>query len=149
MQREMELDNPGCGIQFGAIHANLPECDVIARWICEGQQSQISICKNDYGNGTAVYMSRMNNTSELVDLLVGFIKDLQHYTWGDFNSSGSTDIDDVMALVAYIFTQGVAPDVWNSADSNGDGAVDIDDVMALVGWIFQGEDTLKGGRIEN
>ncbi len=99
LARGAELDNPGCGIQFGAFRANIPKCKVIARWNCPGKLSELSICMNDYGSGHVAYMSRMNNNSALCGLLTAIIAKYREYVWGDFNSSGFVDIDDVTAIL--------------------------------------------------
>lgn len=60
------------------------------------------------------------------------------YVCGDANGSGGVDIDDVVFLIAYIFTAGTAPDPIESGDANCSGAVDIDDVVYLIAYIFSG-----------
>jgi len=57
---------------------------------------------------------------------------------GDANSSGEVDIDDVVFLIAYIFSGGQAPDPLCCGDANGSGAIDIDDVVYLIAYIFSG-----------
>jgi hypothetical protein len=58
---------------------------------------------------------------------------------GDANESGGVDIDDVVYLIAYIFSGGPppVPDVC-CGDANGSGGVDIDDVVYLIAYIFSG-----------
>ncbi len=62
---------------------------------------------------------------------------------GDANgSSGETpiDVDDVVYLIAYIFSLGPAPTPYAiaSGDANCDCAVNIDDVVYLIDYIFGG-----------
>jgi hypothetical protein len=60
---------------------------------------------------------------------------------GDANGSGGTtpiDIDDVVYLIAYIFSEGPAPTPYEvaSGDANSSCGVDIDDVVFLIAYIF-------------
>ncbi|MFH1891979.1 MAG: dockerin type I repeat-containing protein [Candidatus Zixiibacteriota bacterium] len=58
---------------------------------------------------------------------------------GDADGSGEVDIDDVVYLIAYIFSGGLppTPDVC-CGDADGSGEVDIDDVVYLIAYIFTG-----------
>ena len=60
--------------------------------------------------------------------------------WVCCDADGSTeiDIDDVVYLIAYIFSSGPAPDPYESGDTDCSGGVDIDDVVYLIGFIFSG-----------
>ena len=60
------------------------------------------------------------------------------YVCGDVNSSSALDIDDVVYLIAYIFSGGSAPDPLVAGDVNCSGSVDIDDVVYLISYIFSG-----------
>jgi hypothetical protein len=61
---------------------------------------------------------------------------------GDANNDGSTDISDVVFVIAYIFSGGAAPGECNTphgiGDANGSGDVDISDVVYLIAYIFSG-----------
>jgi hypothetical protein len=59
---------------------------------------------------------------------------------GDANASGAYDIDDVVYLIAYIFSGGPAPIPYAicSGDPNCSCGVDIDDVVYLIAYIFSG-----------
>jgi hypothetical protein len=67
---------------------------------------------------------------------------------GDANGSGypdpalGIDIDDVVYLIAYIFTGGPDPTPYATAsgDANCSGGVDIDDVVFEIAYIFTGGD---------
>jgi hypothetical protein len=56
--------------------------------------------------------------------------------WGDANGSGEVDIDDVVYLIAYIFSGGPEPVPYESGDANCSESVDIDDVVWLITYIF-------------
>ena len=55
---------------------------------------------------------------------------------GDADASGEVDIDDVVYLIAYIFSSGPAPEPYESGDVDCSGGVDIDDVVYLIAYIF-------------
>jgi hypothetical protein len=57
---------------------------------------------------------------------------------GDADASGAVDIDDVVYLIAYIFTGGPEPEPYESGDADCSGGVDIDDVVYLINYIFSG-----------
>ncbi|MBU1319123.1 MAG: hypothetical protein KKH67_07995 [candidate division Zixibacteria bacterium] len=60
-------------------------------------------------------------------------------TIGDADGSGGVDIDDVVYLIAYIFTGGPPPvEAVCCGDADGSGGVDIDDVVYLIAYIFTG-----------
>jgi hypothetical protein len=60
------------------------------------------------------------------------------YVCGDADASGGVDIDDVVYLIAYIFSAGPEPVPYASGDANCSGAIDIDDVVYLIAFIFSG-----------
>ena len=60
------------------------------------------------------------------------------YICGDATGSGDVDIDDVVHLIAYIFSGGPAPVPYESGDADCSETVDIDDVVWLIGYIFSG-----------
>ena len=56
---------------------------------------------------------------------------------GDADASGGVDIDDVVYLIAYIFSGGPEPlPEYCIGDADGSGGVDIDDVVYLINYIF-------------
>ncbi len=60
-------------------------------------------------------------------------------TAGDADGSGGVDIDDVVYLIAYIFSSGPEPIPGICCgDADGSGGVDIDDVVYLIAYIFSG-----------
>jgi M6 family metalloprotease-like protein len=68
------------------------------------------------------------------------IGDACEYICGDADASGEVDIDDVVYLIAYIFSGGPAPEPYESGDANCAGGVDIDDVVYLIAYIFSSGD---------
>jgi len=58
------------------------------------------------------------------------------YICGDADGSEEVDIDDVVYLIAYIFSGGPAPDPLESGDADCSGEVDIDDVVYVITYIF-------------
>jgi hypothetical protein len=60
------------------------------------------------------------------------------YICGDADGSWDVDIDDVVFLIAYIFSGGPAPDPYESGDADCSVGVDIDDVVYLIAYIFSG-----------
>jgi hypothetical protein len=60
------------------------------------------------------------------------------YVCGDADASGGVDIDDVVYLIAFIFSGGPEPVPYDSGDANCSGGVDIDDVVWLIAYIFSG-----------
>jgi len=55
---------------------------------------------------------------------------------GDADGSGGVDIDDVVYLIAYIFSSGPPPNPYAAGDVDCSGFVDIDDVVYLIAYIF-------------
>jgi hypothetical protein len=60
------------------------------------------------------------------------------YICGDADGSGEIDIDDVVYLIAYIFSGGPSPEPLLAGDADCSGDVDIDDVVYLIAYIFSG-----------
>jgi hypothetical protein len=60
------------------------------------------------------------------------------YTCGDADGSSAVDIDDVVYLIGYIFSDGIAPLPVESGDADCSGDIDIDDVVYLISYIFSG-----------
>jgi len=59
---------------------------------------------------------------------------------GDADGTEAVDIDDVVYVIAYIFSGGPAPDPVESGDADCSGGVDIDDAVHLITYIFSGGD---------
>jgi hypothetical protein len=60
------------------------------------------------------------------------------YFCGDADGSGGVDIDDVVFLIAYIFSGGPEPFPYENGDADCSGGIDIDDVVYLIAYIFAG-----------
>jgi len=107
------------GDQFGESIAGIGDidnddiCDVV-----------VGAAKNDFGGEDAGKVYIYSGKTALI--------------CGDANASGSVDIDDVVYLIAFIFSGGQAPDPYDSGDANCSETVDIDDVVWLINFIFSG-----------
>jgi hypothetical protein len=55
---------------------------------------------------------------------------------GDADGSGGSDIDDVVYLIAYVFSSGPPPEPLNAGDVDCSGDVDIDDIVYIIMHIF-------------
>ena len=57
---------------------------------------------------------------------------------GDFDGSGSINISDIVYVIRYIFSGGVAPIDIHGGDVNCDGSCDISDIVYVLAYIFSG-----------
>jgi len=64
----------------------------------------------------------------------------QSFLCGDVDDSGNVDIDDIVFLIAYLFSGGPAPSDLRTGDVNCVESIDIDDVAYLIGYLFSGMD---------
>jgi len=64
------------------------------------------------------------------------IGDVCDFICGDADGSGAVDIDDIVYLVAYIFSGGPAPNPIELGDADCFGDIDIDDIVYLISYIF-------------
>ena len=71
-------------------------------------------------------------------MVLNVVLDPASYVPGDADGSGEIDIDDVVFLIAYIFSGGPAPTPYVSGDADSSGDIDIDDVVYLINYIFGG-----------
>jgi len=60
------------------------------------------------------------------------------YVCGDADGNGDIDIDDVVYLISYIFSDGSEPDPYEAGDADCSGSVDIDDAVYVIAYIFSG-----------
>jgi hypothetical protein len=92
--------------------------------------------------GTVGQTAAGAGTSASYGLNHGFWQDFvavePDYLCGDADASGGVDIDDVVYLIAYIFSYGPEPVPLASGDADCSGGVDIDDVVWLIAYIFSG-----------
>lgn len=64
--------------------------------------------------------------------------DVAHYIRGDLDESGTVDIGDPIALLAYLFQGGAAPWCTAAGDVDGSGGVDIGDPIEALQYLFAG-----------
>jgi hypothetical protein len=76
----------------------------------------------DHNGGSDVFVTKLNTNPS--------------YVCGDPDASGGVDIDDVVYLIAYIFSSGPEPLPYLSGDADCSTGVDIDDVVYLIAYIF-------------
>jgi murein tripeptide amidase MpaA len=57
---------------------------------------------------------------------------------GDANGAEEVDIDDVVYIIGYIFSEGPAPSPLWTGDADCTGEIDIDDVVYIINYIFTG-----------
>jgi len=57
---------------------------------------------------------------------------------GDINGDASLNLADAIALLAYIFGDGPAPQCLAGAEVNNDGAIDIADALGVLTYLFAG-----------
>lgn len=72
---------------------------------------------------------RPNLVAGSLDIFVPFIR-------GDANRDESVDISDVIAVLGYVFANGVAPPCREAADANNDEGIDIADGVYLLTYLF-------------
>jgi outer membrane protein assembly factor BamB len=60
------------------------------------------------------------------------------YICGDANGDGLVNVGDVVFLIAFIFSGGVAPEPLESGDANCEGATNVGDAVYLINYIFSG-----------
>jgi len=143
------LDSVSCSYSFGALDKPLPECKVIAMWFCNGTERGIAISQSNCGEGKVFYLSRPIQADYMRQMFETFLDTAPEYIWGDANSSGYVDVDDVVFLIAYLFSQGSPPKLMSAADPTGDGFVDIDDITRIVDYLFRGQGEMNAGGYED
>jgi hypothetical protein len=85
--------------------------------------------------GTAdIVVSGQNRVPYICTIQV--VSSMSTYVCGDTDTSGEVDIDDVVYLIAYIFSGGPPPEPFDSGDADCSGDVDIDDIVYLITYIF-------------
>ncbi len=82
------------------------------------------------------YMTEITQVS--VATVYASMLDAIMFICGDSDSSKEVDVDDVVYLIAFIFSGGAPPDPYESGDADCSGGVDIDDVVYLIAYIFSG-----------
>jgi hypothetical protein len=96
--------------------------------------------ENYSATGTAGQTAVGSGDSDNYGLNHGFWQDFDAagFICGDADATEAVDIDDVVWLIAYIFSGGPEPIPYESGDANCSGGVDIDDVVWLISYIFTG-----------
>lgn len=62
---------------------------------------------------------------------------LPEFRAGDPSGDGLTNISDIVYIIDYVFKNGPAPAVAESADANGDCTINIADAIYLVNYVFR------------
>ncbi len=111
----------------------------------DASTSTFLVSTSHLGAGTHQVAAEVTDNTTLVRTdPYGLLRDSQTWTvtcesyCGDPDGNRVVDIDDVVFLVAYIFSGGAEPAPFESGDADCSGAVDIDDVVFLVSYIFSG-----------
>jgi hypothetical protein len=83
-----------------------------------------------------------NQYSNFSPLIMAHVNYVAPCSWriADANNDGVVDISDVVLLISYIFSGGMAPtpNTIGSGDADCSGAVDISDAVYLIAYIFSG-----------
>ncbi|MFH1359679.1 MAG: C25 family cysteine peptidase, partial [Candidatus Omnitrophota bacterium] len=100
----------------------------------ENYHLQISSACVDAGDPDSTYSNEPNPNGGRINL--GVYGNTPEATTSDFlcgnaDGSGVVDLDDVVYLIAYIFTGGPAPEPLETGDADGLNSIDLDDVVYL------------------
>ncbi len=129
---ELESSVPGAGSATAErTHDHEIDFQVMAVGGTEGSSQQYVL------RGTAAQAAVSEGNSDSYVLQHGF---WHGYCYpGDADASGAIDIDDVVYLIAYIFSGGSPPTPMQCCgDADTSCGVDIDDVVYLIAYIFAG-----------
>lgn len=117
-----------------------------------GEQIKWQVVANGGGTASSVSFENLSTVGQTATgeissanykIIQGFIQNFgpppPSCVSGDADGSGGVDIDDVVYLIAYIFSGGPppTPDLC-CGDADGLGGIDIDDVVYLIAYIFSG-----------
>lgn len=72
------------------------------------------------------------------DKLYAFVRIPGPFVAGDANSSGTTEIGDVVTIINYLYKGGSSPVPPEAGDANCDGKTDVGDIVYLVNYLFKG-----------
>ena len=109
-----------------------------------GQTDTIQLIFSGANRDTGNYKANLklySNDPDSIDAALTIpaqMRVLPPYLCGDANGDDAVDISDAVALVAYIFSGGPAPDPLARGDVTCDNAIDISDAVYLVAYIFAG-----------
>jgi hypothetical protein len=94
------------------------------------------------GLGTGVLGAEVRIQSNVPDDdLLTFLATLtveRDFMIGDADGDADVDVDDIVSLITFIFSDGPEPNPMESGDADCSGQVDIDDAVYLVMYIFAG-----------
>jgi hypothetical protein len=96
-----------------------------------------AVCRDGTNYGHIITLEVADGNG-MIDYDVVSVTVLREYVCGDADASSGVDIDDVVYLIAYIFSGGPEPVPYESGDADCVGGVDIDDVVYLIAFIFLG-----------
>lgn len=104
-----------------------------------GEEASINGTPQIVGTSAIILELTDSDSPANVDTMTVYVDVVeQQFICGDVNDSGVTDIDDVVHLIAYVFSGGSDPPNPQSADVNCSGDIDIDDITYLIGYVFSG-----------
>lgn len=75
---------------------------------------------------------------DTLGVTITILAEAEPWICGDVDDSGEVDIDDIVALIDYVFLGGAAPEPMESGNVNCQDGADIDDIVYLVSFIFAG-----------
>ena len=109
-----------------------------------GQSDTVQLIFSGVNRDTGNYKANLkiySNDPDSIDATLTIpaqMRVLPPYLCGDASGDQLVDISDAVALIAYIFSGGPAPNPLASGDVNCDTAVDISDPVYLIAYIFSG-----------
>jgi hypothetical protein len=111
-------------------HHDIYETDLIGAGVTPTSTMQLRFTAND-GNPQSIVEAGIDDFT---------VASLECATsgCGDADGSGALDIEDVVYLIAFIFSDGPPPEPLNDGDVDCSGNVDIDDVVYMIAYIFSG-----------
>jgi hypothetical protein len=102
---------------------------------CTSDDNTVALWHFNESSGDTVFDATGNNNHGILN---GVRRNDCSYLCGDANYDATVDISDVVYLIAYIFSGGLAPEPLEAGDANCDQSVDISDVVYLIAYIFGG-----------
>jgi len=94
-----------------------------------------------YGSYGAELVLHNNDGWSLEDSALSVLVDLtvsRGALAGDATGDSQCDIEDVILVLAYIFSGGQSPNPLYTGDANCSGSIDVDDVVFMIEYIFGG-----------
>ena len=72
------------------------------------------------------------------DKLYAYVRIPGPFLAGDANSSGITEIGDVITIINYLYKSGPSPSPVEAGDANCDTKIDVGDIVYLINYLFKG-----------